>query len=50
MRTGIPQALTRIVATEMIIGLCRGLGNVIADLRYADDTVLKQSQTKLSLT
>ena len=38
MRTGISLALILVVVREMLIGSNRGLGKVIADMRYTDDT------------
>ena len=38
MRTGISLALILVVVSEMLIGSNRGLGKVIADMRYTDDT------------
>ncbi len=38
MRTGISLALILVVVGEMLIGSNRGLGKVIADMRYTDDT------------
>jgi NitT/TauT family transport system permease protein len=38
MRTGISLALILVVVSEMLIGSNRGLGRVIADMRYTDDT------------
>ncbi len=38
MRTGISLSLILVVVSEMLIGSNRGLGKVIADMRYTDDT------------
>lgn len=38
MRTGISLGLILVVVSEMLIGSNRGLGKVIADMRYTDDT------------
>lgn len=38
MRTGISLALILVVVSEMLIGSNLGLGKVIADMRYTDDT------------
>ncbi len=38
MRTGISLALILVVVSEMLIGSNRGLGKLIADMRYTDDT------------
>lgn len=37
LRTGISLAFVLVVVTEMLIGSNRGLGKVIADMRYTDD-------------
>lgn len=37
MRTGISLALILVIVSEMLIGSNRGLGKVIADMRYTDD-------------